>query len=168
MLIGMGSASFAIIFMKIKLEWHSIIFCNIGGIVGLVFGLEFIDPIPHSLVQVKCHLISTIAMSVCITFWTVTFRVTEKVATPTSVILMAVNTITGFFWRANMTNEGCEREAWLYLAAAVPISAICGPCGAMFASYTHRQVQAALIYILDTLALVRSVLTVLVSIEQIC
>jgi hypothetical protein len=41
----MGSASFAILFMKIKLEWHSIIFCNIGGILGLIVGLEYLDPV---------------------------------------------------------------------------------------------------------------------------
>ncbi len=53
-----------------------------------------------------------------------------------------------------MSEDGCEREAWLYLAATVPVSAIVGPAGALFASYTHRQVQAGLIYVLDTLALV--------------
>ena len=30
---------------------------------------------------------------------TLLFRVTEKTATPTSVILMAGNTVVGFFWR---------------------------------------------------------------------
>ena len=32
------------------------------------------------------------------------FRVSEKVATPTSIVLMAVNTCVGFFWRALMTD----------------------------------------------------------------
>jgi len=34
----MGVSSFAIFFMKLKLEWHSIIFTSIGGIVGIIFG----------------------------------------------------------------------------------------------------------------------------------
>ena len=35
---GMGVSSFAIIFMKLKLEWHSIIFTSLGGIAGIIFG----------------------------------------------------------------------------------------------------------------------------------
>ena len=35
------------------------------------------------------------------------FRVSEKVATPTSVVLMAINTCVGFFWRHLMTNGKC-------------------------------------------------------------
>ena len=34
----MGVSSFAIIFMKLKLEWHSIIFSSLGAIVGIIFG----------------------------------------------------------------------------------------------------------------------------------
>jgi hypothetical protein len=35
---GTASGGFCILFMKIKLEWHSIIFCNLGSLVGLVVG----------------------------------------------------------------------------------------------------------------------------------
>ena len=35
---GMVSASFAILFMKIKVEWHSVIFCSFGAFFGLIFG----------------------------------------------------------------------------------------------------------------------------------
>ena len=34
----MVTASFSILFMKIKLEWHSIIFCSAGAFFGLIFG----------------------------------------------------------------------------------------------------------------------------------
>jgi hypothetical protein len=44
----MTSAAFAIIWMKIQLEWHSIIFCSFGAVFGLVFGeleaIFFISP----------------------------------------------------------------------------------------------------------------------------
>ena len=42
------------------------------------------------------------------------FRVSEKVATPTSVVLMAINTCVGFFWRHLMTNGKClyAERAW--------------------------------------------------------
>ena len=36
------------------------------------------------------------------------FRISEKVATPTSVVLMAINTCVGFYWRQLMT-DGNER-----------------------------------------------------------
>ena len=36
--IGMGCASFTIIWMRIQLEWHAIIFCSIGAFFGMVFG----------------------------------------------------------------------------------------------------------------------------------
>ncbi len=35
---GVGSAGFCIMFMKVKIEWHSIVFVNMGSLVGLVFG----------------------------------------------------------------------------------------------------------------------------------
>ena len=40
---GMTAAAFTIFWMRVQLEWHSIIFCSLGGIVGMVIGLEFID-----------------------------------------------------------------------------------------------------------------------------
>jgi len=53
-----------------------------------------------------------------------------------------------------MTETGAEPEAWRYLAVVVPIVVFFGPVGAFLSSYCHRQVLAAFIYILDTLALV--------------
>ncbi len=37
---GMSAASFAIFWMKIKIEWHSVVFCGFGAIFGIIFGLE--------------------------------------------------------------------------------------------------------------------------------
>ena len=34
----MGCASFTILWMKIQLEWHAIIFCSVGAFFGMVFG----------------------------------------------------------------------------------------------------------------------------------
>ena len=36
--IGMTCAAFTIFWMRIKLEWHSILFCNLGSIFGLILG----------------------------------------------------------------------------------------------------------------------------------
>ena len=54
-----------------------------------------------------------------------------------------------------MTDTGAEPEAWQYLAVVVPIVVLFGPIGAFLSSYCHRQVLAAFVYILDTLALVK-------------
>ena len=54
-----------------------------------------------------------------------------------------------------MTDTGAEPEAWQYLAVVVPIVVLFGPIGAFLSSYCHRQVLAAFVYILDTLALVQ-------------
>ena len=39
----MTAAAFTIFWMKIKLEWHSIIFCSLGAACGMIFGLEYLD-----------------------------------------------------------------------------------------------------------------------------
>ena len=67
----------------------------------------------------------------------------------------AIILLSGFFWRQLMTDTGCEPEAWNYLAVCVPIVVFFAPFGSFLSSHFHRQVLAALIYILDTIALVR-------------
>lgn len=88
------------------------------------------------------------------------FRVSEKVTTPTSVILMAINTCVGFYWRELMTVGGVEEEAWKYLAVCVPIVVFFAPFGSFLSSHFHRQVLASLIYILDTVALVTAFIVI--------
>ena len=66
-----------------------------------------------------------------------------------------------------MTYTGAEPEAWKYLAVAVPIATAAGPIGAYLASYCHRQVLAAFIYILDTLALVNNGFSVVFYVSPI-
>jgi hypothetical protein len=39
----MTAAAFTIFWMKVKLEWNSIIFCSLGAAAGMVFGLEVVD-----------------------------------------------------------------------------------------------------------------------------
>lgn len=203
---GMVSASFAILFMKIRVEWHSVIFCSIGAFFGLIFGLEVIDNLLSNPVKKLCFV--SIWFSFCVALFllnrehkrttydsiphfnkwhamilvftgflggiftatcgsgtdicsfsvlSLLFRISEKVSTPTSVILMAINTVTGMCWRQFMTYTGAEPEAWKYLSVAVPFATAAGPIGAYLASYCHRQVLAAFIYILDTVALITAI-----------
>lgn len=54
---------------------------------------------------------------------TLLFRVSEKVATPTSVVLMWLNTWMGFYWREIMMNK-VSTLAWEYFSVSAPIVCI--------------------------------------------
>ena len=87
---------------------------------------------------------------------TLLFRVSEKVATPTSVVIMAVNTSIGFFWRACIQQQ-IEVEAWKYFAVCIPVVVLGAPIGSVISSYLNRLCLARLIYILDSMQLVIAV-----------
>uniref|UniRef100_A0A8R1XQN0 Membrane transporter protein n=2 Tax=Onchocerca TaxID=6281 RepID=A0A8R1XQN0_ONCVO len=90
---------------------------------------------------------------------TLFFRISEKVATPTSVILMAANSMVGFFWRHFMQNA-IQQESWEYFAVCIPIVVIFAPIGSFIASCLHRLTLASFIYILETTALVSALLII--------
>jgi uncharacterized protein len=73
---------------------------------------------------------------------TLLFRVSEKTATPTSVILMALNTAVGFFSKGFWLG-GMSEEAVGYWLVCVPVVTIGAPVGAWAASYAHRLCLAA-------------------------
>ncbi|XP_013410247.1 uncharacterized protein LOC106173617 [Lingula anatina] len=199
---GMTAAAFTIIWMKVQLEWHSIIFCSLGGGIGTIVGLEFIDPrltpqqkkmgfvciwfsfafvlfwlnryhkrrtfpkIPNfnwwkALVLIATGLLGGVftafagsGLDICsFSILTLLFRVSEKTSTPTSVILMAGNTVVGFYWRS-VIMEAIELESWEFLAVCVPIVVFGAPLGSVIGTHFHRLVLAGLIYIIDTVALV--------------
>ena len=199
---GMSAAAFTIYFMKIKLEYHSLVFNSIGGIVGLVFGLHMIDP-NLSAAQKKMYFVSiwfsfafalfllnrhhkrkTFMSIPNVNAWKIIvliitgfiggcfssfagsgidicsfsmlcllFRVSEKVATPTSVVLMALNTCVGFFWRG-LVMQGIEQETWEYLIVCVPVVVIGAPIGSLLGSHFHRLVLACFVYVVDIAALI--------------
>lgn len=208
---GMTAAAFTIFWMRVQLEWHSIIFCSIGGILGMAIGLEFIDPnltppqkkigfvsvwfsfafalfllnLYHKRKTYKIipdfnlwklivllltgfmgGIFSAIAGSgvdICsFSMLTLLFRVSEKTATPTSVVLMAGNTVVGFYWRQVM-QQAVSAEAYYYLAVCVPIVVLGAPLGSVVGSHFHRQILAGLIYVLDTVALISAFVIVPMS-----
>jgi len=204
---GMTSAAFTILWMKIVVEWHSIIFCTIGSTAGIIFGFYEIDPlfggpekkmafvsiwfsfamalyilnrqkkritygsIPDFTVGKAIALLCTgFVGGLCSSFagsgvdicsfsvLTLLFRVSEKVATPTSVILMAANTCVGFYWRQLLMSEVSEL-AWEYFSVSVPIVVICAPLGSLLASHFHRLVLAYMVYILEMVAVIGFLIT---------
>ncbi|KAK6059039.1 hypothetical protein COOONC_03336 [Cooperia oncophora] len=81
-------------------------------------------------------------VDICIfSILTLLFRVTEKTATPTTVVLKGVNAVIGFFYRAAMMGDISEM-AWRYFALSVPVAAIFGPLGSFLGSHLHRQLAS--------------------------
>uniref|UniRef100_A0A9J2PDQ1 Uncharacterized protein n=1 Tax=Ascaris lumbricoides TaxID=6252 RepID=A0A9J2PDQ1_ASCLU len=199
---GMTSAAFTIIWMKIIIEWHSIVFCSLGAAAGIVFGFHVLDPLMTGA-QKKMFFVSiwfSFALSLFIlntrkkrrtfeiigdfctskalvllltgffgglcsafvgsgvdicsfSILTLLFRITEKVATPTSVVLMAVNTCVGFFWRQLIMCD-ISQLAWEYFEVSVPVVVIFAPLGSLIGSHFHRLVLASFVYLLEVVALV--------------
>ena len=199
---GMVCAAFSIIFMKVKLEWHAVLHCSLGGIIGTILGLEVIDPIltpamkkmgfvsvwfsfafslfllnlyhkrktyhtipefglGKTLILMATGIIGGIFTSVAgsgldictFSMLTLLFRISEKVATPTSVALMAANTLVGTYWRAVMMRD-ISQEAFDFLAVCVPVVVVGAPLGSVIGSHFHRHILASFVYISDTIALI--------------
>jgi uncharacterized membrane protein YfcA len=175
--VGMTAAAFTIFWMRIQVEWGSIIFCSSGAALGIIFGLEFVDPnlnpaqkkigfvsvwfafafalfllnryhkrktfvtIPEFNAWKAGVLVITGFMGgifsavsgsgvdICsFSVLTLLFRVTEKTATPTSVVLMAINTVVGFYWRQVMM-EAIHIDSYHYFAVCAPIVVLGAPFG---------------------------------------
>lgn len=101
---------------------------------------------------------------------TLLFRISEKVATPTSVVMMGINTCVGFYWR-HLIQCGISQLAWEYFSVSgetlicyrglsmqdkllVPVVVICAPLGSLIASHFHRLVLATFIYVLEIAAVI--------------
>ncbi|CAI5445423.1 unnamed protein product [Caenorhabditis angaria] len=84
---------------------------------------------------------------------TLLFRVTEKTATPTTVVLKGAIAVFGFYYRAVMMGD-IDQMAWRYFCVSVPVSSATGPIGSFLGSHLHRQVVAGFVYVLEIIALV--------------
>ncbi|KAL6726086.1 hypothetical protein Aduo_008093 [Ancylostoma duodenale] len=89
---------------------------------------------------------------------TLLFRVSEKTATPTSVVLMGINTMVGVYWRAVWQGD-VPSLAWEYAAVSVPVAVTMAPLGSFLGSHLHRQVLAGFIYVLEAAALIGFLMT---------
>lgn len=69
---------------------------------------------------------------------TLVYRVCLKVATPTTVVLMGVNSLIGFMYKANVLG-GMDQNSWNYLLVCIPIVIIGAPVGAIFISNKSRK-----------------------------
>ena len=62
---------------------------------------------------------------------TLLFRLTEKTATPTSVVLMAVNTFVAMCYRAFWMDGGLQPDAWGFFVVCAPIVVVGAPLGSV-------------------------------------
>lgn len=87
------------------------------------------------------------------------FGISEKVATPTSVILMAVNAVAGFALQVFAFHNFPDpvRHYWL---AAIPIVVVGAPLGAMFCSLLRRETIANILIFSIAIEVLTSILLV--------
>jgi uncharacterized membrane protein YfcA len=216
--IGMVAAAFTIVWMKVKIEWKSVVYVSLGGIAGVMLSLQFIAPeltppynkmyfvviwsaFAFSLYWLnrlhgrktyanipdweggvvwrhpsyptwvnlnwKCCVLLAFGflggvfsgmagsgIDICsFAALTLLFRVSEKTATPTSVVLMGINTCFGFFYR-QFAMGGVEEHAWGFLFVCMPIVVIGAPLGSIIGSHFHRLTLATMIYVIDCAQLI--------------
>jgi uncharacterized membrane protein YfcA len=96
-----------------------------GGVVSSIFGSGLND-------LVFCLL-------------TLHFRVSEKVATPTSVVLMAIQAFLGACLHAFVVRD-FGSQAYLYWLSAVPVVVVFAPLGAILVSKRSRHFVSRFLY----------------------
>ena len=78
---------------------------------------------------------------------TLHYGISEKISTPTSVVLMTINTITGMLIHSFIIRDFVEgAEAFNYWIACIPIVVFGAPLGAWFISKLNRQIIASILY----------------------
>jgi uncharacterized protein len=102
-----------------------IIFGLVGGIISSIFGTG---------INIFTFCLMTIY-----------YRVSEKVATPSSVIIMTIETILGLFIHTQLTKD-FQPEAFEIWLACVPFVALFAPLGAFVISKMPRKGIATLLY----------------------
>uniref|UniRef100_A0A1I7RPB0 Membrane transporter protein n=2 Tax=Bursaphelenchus xylophilus TaxID=6326 RepID=A0A1I7RPB0_BURXY len=204
---GMSSALFAIIFMRLNVEWRAIGLGVLGSIPGQLFGLYYVDP--NFTAPEKKMLFVSIWSSFALSLWilnrekkrptysqiqnfcfwkamvllatgfvggvftafagsgvdicifsviTLLFSVSEKNATPTTVVAMALSSQFCMYWRYVIMGD-VSQIVVDYIKVSIPVGMGLAPFGAYVASFLHRQVLAHFVYILEAAAMFGFLLT---------
>jgi uncharacterized membrane protein YfcA len=137
------------VFEEIK-AFSKIQFFTIGLLGGVISGLvgTGIDILTFSYL--------TLALGVCV-----------KVATPTSVVLMGINSLIGFLFKSNFIEGGMAQDAWNYLLVSIPIVIIGAPFGSVFISNKSKDfiqkllLVSIVIQFLSSLIIIKQTVTLL-------
>lgn len=92
---------------------------------------------------------------ICFSVLVLLFRISEKIATPTSVILMAINSVCGVLLHMFIF-DGINQQVQNYWLAAVPVVVVGAPLGAFFCSRMKNLHIRYLLIALISLELVTS------------
>ena len=94
------------------------------------------------------------------------FRINEKIATPTSVILMAINALVGFLLHLTVLG-GFTAEVKDYWLAAIPVVVVGAPLGAMICNWMDRIIVVRVLIMLIAIELISSLLIIPLTMEVI-
>lgn len=96
---------------------------------------------------------------ICFSVMILLFRLSEKVATPTSVILMAFNSVIGFSLHLFFMG-GLSTQVQNYWLSAIPVVVVGAPLGAFFCSRLNNKAIAFILIGLITIELISSLLII--------
>lgn len=103
---------------------------------------------------------------ICFSVLVLLFRVTEKVATPTSVVLMGVNSVVGFLLHVCYLG-GFTQTVQNYWLAAVPVVVVGAPLGACICTRMQNHTIINLLIFIILIELVSSLLIIPLSLPLI-
>lgn len=92
---------------------------------------------------------------ICFSVMVLLFRLSEKIATPTSVVLMAFNSLVGFALHVFVIG-GFTAQVVDYWLAAIPVVVIGAPLGAYFCTQLNNKSIASILIILIMIELISS------------
>jgi uncharacterized membrane protein YfcA len=96
---------------------------------------------------------------------TIYYRVSEKVATPSSVIIMTIETLLGFFLHAKILNDFQEEAFYLWMTC-VPVVLIFAPLGAFIVSRINRKNVAKILYLVLIIQFVGAIIVIKPNLVQ--
>ena len=192
--VGMTAAGITILYTRIPVERHALIWGSLGGAIGIILGLEFvagrISPpyakmlfmstwlsfavglflinryherevhvdianfLPrHAVLLFGAGTLGGVITSITGSGLDITIfallvlrlRINEKIATPTSVVLMGINAAVGFLWKGGVRSD-MAADAWNYWWVCVPIVVVGAPFGAWFIKKRSRLFVSGLLY----------------------
>ncbi|GAB4024416.1 sulfite exporter TauE/SafE family protein [Spirosoma koreense] len=96
---------------------------------------------------------------------TIYYRLNEKVATPSSVIIMTIETLLGFFLHAQVLHDFSQESFELWLTC-VPVVVFFAPLGAFVITKLDRTIIARLLYTILFVQFVGALLVIRPSLSQ--
>lgn len=209
-------AACTVALLGLQVNFRAVVYCSLGGIVGVVFGLETITNLQKAYAEMyiaciwfafalallalnihhngkvfheipswdngtwlRCFnwraavlifagmvggIVSSIAGPgvdlLATAVLVLLFRMSERVVTPTVVLLIAVNALTAALYR-EFVQGTVDTEVYRLLLVSVPVVAICAPSGVFLGAYLHRNFILCAFYITCTVQFLAAVCVVL-------